>query len=28
VSHDPAQRRRVAQHHYCIEGGGLREVTE
>ena len=28
VSHDPAQRQRVAQRHYCIEGGELKEVTE
>ncbi|MCW8918398.1 MAG: ATP-binding cassette domain-containing protein [Gammaproteobacteria bacterium] len=27
VSHDPAQRRRVATRHYCIEHGKLTEVT-
>jgi putative ABC transport system ATP-binding protein len=26
VSHDPAQRRRVAQHHYALQGGELVEV--
>lgn len=27
VSHDPEQCRRVAQHHFCIEGGEVREVS-
>ncbi len=26
VSHDPQQRQRVAQHHFCIEGRGIKEV--